>query len=55
LPSYSHPLASAFTTTTSTMWHSRLGHPGRTALTQLSHSSAVPCPRAPDEHLCHAC
>jgi hypothetical protein len=33
----------------------RLGHPGRDVLMQLSRSSGLPCTRAPDEHLCHAC
>ena len=43
------------TTPSSTTWHRHLGHPGRDALTQLSHSSDILCPRAHDEHLCHAC
>jgi len=39
----------------STTWHRRLGHLGRDALMQLSHSSDIRCTRAHDEHLCHAC
>jgi hypothetical protein len=49
-------LSAAFTaTTSSTTWHQCLGHPGRDALLQLSRSSDIPCTRAHDEHLCHAC
>ena len=49
-------LSAAFTTTpSSTIWHRPLGHSGRDALTQLSHSSDIQCPRAHEEHLCHAC
>jgi hypothetical protein len=49
-------LSAAFTaSTSSTTWHRRLGHPGRDALLQLSCSSNIPCTRAHDEHLCHAC
>ncbi|WVZ54478.1 hypothetical protein U9M48_005265 [Paspalum notatum var. saurae] len=48
-------LSVAFTATTSTTWHRRLGHPGRDILAQLNRSADVPCTRTPDEHLCHAC
>jgi len=48
-------LSAAFTTTTSTTWHRRLGHPRRDTLMQLSRSSDIRCTRAHDEHLCHAC
>ena len=49
-------LSAAFATThSSTTWHRRLGHPGHDALTQLSRRSNIQCPRAHDEHLCHAC
>jgi hypothetical protein len=49
-------LSAAFaTSTSSTTWHRRLGHPGRDALMQLSRSSDIPCIRAHAEHLCHAC
>ncbi|WVZ97098.1 hypothetical protein U9M48_042658 [Paspalum notatum var. saurae] len=48
--------SAAFTATpSSTSWHRRLGHPGCDVLAQLSRSADVPCTRAPDEHLCHAC
>ena len=43
------------TTTSSTTWYRRLGHPGRDALMQLSRSSDIRCTRPHDEHLCHAC
>ena len=39
----------------STIWHRRLGHPGRDTLMQLSRSFDIHCTRAHDEHLCHAC
>ncbi|WVZ88685.1 hypothetical protein U9M48_035177 [Paspalum notatum var. saurae] len=52
----SHSSSAAFaTTTSSTTWHRRLGHPGRDALAQLSHGAAITCPQTTDEHLCHAC
>ncbi|WVZ92357.1 hypothetical protein U9M48_038430 [Paspalum notatum var. saurae] len=51
-PLTSSPSA-AFTATTSTTWHRRLGHPGRDILAQLSRSADVPCTRTPDKHLCH--
>jgi hypothetical protein len=55
-PSLTSVLSAAFaTTTSSTTWHRRLGHPGRDALIQLSRSSDISCTRAHDEHLCHAC
>ena len=41
-------------TPSSTIWHRRLGHPGRDVLTQLSGSAEVSCTRAHAEHLCHA-
>ena len=54
-PSTSSPSAAFVATTSSTTWHRRLGHPGRDVLAQLSRSADLPCTRAPDEHLCHAC
>ena len=49
-------LSAAFaTTTSSTTWHRRLGHPERDALMQLSHSTDIRCTRAHDDHVCHAC
>ena len=42
-------------TPSSTIWHRRLGHPGRDVLAQLIRSTDVPCTRALAEHLCHAC
>ncbi|WVZ96618.1 hypothetical protein U9M48_042233 [Paspalum notatum var. saurae] len=52
----SHPSSAAFaTTTSSTTCHSRLGHPGRDALAQLSRCTDITCPKTTDEHLCHAC
>jgi hypothetical protein len=42
-------------TTSSTTWHRRLGHPGRDALMQLTHSATIPCTRSLEDHLCHAC
>ncbi|WVZ52585.1 hypothetical protein U9M48_003633 [Paspalum notatum var. saurae] len=54
-PSSSSPSAAFVATTSSTTWHRRLGHPGRDVLAQLSRSADLPCTRAPDEHLCHAC
>ncbi|WVZ59388.1 hypothetical protein U9M48_009534 [Paspalum notatum var. saurae] len=54
-PSASPSSAAFVATTSSTTWHRRLGHPGRDVLAQLSRSADLPCTRAPDEHLCHAC
>ncbi|WVZ65392.1 LOW QUALITY PROTEIN: hypothetical protein U9M48_014766 [Paspalum notatum var. saurae] len=54
-PSPSSSVAFITATPSSTTWHRRLGHPGRDVLAQLSCSADVPCTRAPDEHLCHAC
>jgi hypothetical protein len=51
----SSPSAALVTTPSSTTWHRRLGHPGRDTLAQLSHSAQLPCTRASNEHLCHAC
>ena len=61
LPSSAAPLSpssssAAFaTTSSSTTWHYRLGHPGRDVMAQLSRSTDVPCTRASVAHLCHAC
>jgi histone deacetylase 1/2 len=54
-PSPSSPSTTFATTPSSTTWHRRLGHPDRNDLAQLSCSAHLPCTRAPNEHLCHAC
>jgi hypothetical protein len=48
------PYALAVVASTST-WHRRLGHPGPDALSKLSRSSVITCPRASSKSLCHAC
>src|SRR5687768_6346386 len=49
------PVSATFAAAPSTTWHRRLGHPGRDAMARLGRSAHLPCARAPDEHLCHAC
>jgi hypothetical protein len=55
LPLPSSSSAALVTTPSSTTWHRRLGHPGRDTLAQLSRSAHIPCTRASDEYLSHAC
>jgi hypothetical protein len=42
-------------TTTSTIWHRRLGHPGADVITKLTSSLDSSCSRRHFEGLCHAC
>jgi hypothetical protein len=44
-----------FSTTTSTTWHRRLGHPGPDVMTMISSSLHPSCNRGHFEGLCHAC
>jgi len=39
----------------STLWHQRLGHPGRKALSRLASTSAISCNKGSCNTLCHAC
>jgi small nuclear ribonucleoprotein (snRNP)-like protein len=48
----SHALA---TTTTSVIWHRRLGHPRPDVMSQLSSRSGISYTRGSSERLCHAC
>jgi hypothetical protein len=43
------------TTASSATWHRCLGHPGPDALSKLSSTSTITCPRGRDDSLCHAC
>ena len=49
------PLALTATVPSSTLWHRRLGHLGREALSSLVSSCAITCNKSDVEHLCHAC
>jgi hypothetical protein len=49
----SHALAT--TTTSSAIWHRRLGHPGPDVMSQLSGHSDISYTRGSSERLCHAC
>jgi hypothetical protein len=50
----SPPLA-LVSTTTSTTWHRRLGHPGPDVMTKITSSLDLSCSRGHFEGLCHAC
>jgi hypothetical protein len=53
VPSHSaHGLLAASTTTE--LWHRRLGHPGRDSMSHLHKQSFIPCNKAAS-HVCHAC
>jgi hypothetical protein len=54
LTSVASPHALA-TTTTSAVWHRRLGHPGPNVMSQLSSHSDISYSRGSSERLCHAC
>ena len=47
--------ATALLAAPTSLWHRRLGHLGREALSQLVSSSAISCNKDDDYHLCHAC
>jgi histone deacetylase 1/2 len=51
LPSASALLASS----SSSLWHQRLGHPGPEALSKLTHSATIKCTTSTPDGLCHAC
>jgi hypothetical protein len=38
-----------------TIWHRRLGHPGKVVLQSLAQSSSILCSKSDGDHLCHAC
>jgi histone deacetylase 1/2 len=42
------------TTTSTELWHRRLGHPGRDSMLHLHKKSFIPCNKAAT-HVCHAC
>ena len=53
-PSPAHALST--TTSSSTLWHRRLGHLSSQALSHLASAFSFPCNKnAADDHLCHAC
>jgi hypothetical protein len=45
----------SWSTTSSTTWHRRLGHPGPDVMTKLTSSLDLSCSRGHFEGLCHAC
>jgi hypothetical protein len=46
---------SAFLAAPTSLWHQRLGHLGREALTKLISSSVISCNKDDINHICHAC
>jgi hypothetical protein len=46
---------SAFLAAPTSLWHRRLGHLGREALSKLISSSVISCNKDDSDHLCHAC
>jgi histone deacetylase 1/2 len=46
---------SAFLAAPTSLWHRRLGHLGREALSKLVSSSVISCNKDDSDHLCHAC
>jgi len=55
LPSTPSAPCTLVATPSSSIWHRRLGHPGKEALQRLTHSSSIACSQPADDHLCHAC
>jgi hypothetical protein len=55
LPSSSSSPCALVATPSSTIWHCRLGHPGKAALQSLVQSSSIICSKFDDAPLCHAC
>jgi hypothetical protein len=51
----SNTTALATTTSSSSLWHHRLGHLGHAALSKLISSHAISCNKHIDDHICHAC
>ena len=51
LPSASALLASS----SPSLWHQRLGHPGHETLSKLAQSAAIKCTSSTTDGLCHAC
>ena len=49
------PASALLTSSSSSLWHQRLGHPGHEALSKLVHSSAIKCTASTTDGLCHAC
>lgn len=47
--------ATALLAAPTSLWHRRLGHLGREALSRLISSSAISCHKDDTHHLCHAC
>jgi hypothetical protein len=52
-PSSPSPLGLVATTSTTELWHHRLGHPGHDAASHLAKYFAIPCNKA--TMICHAC
>nr|GEV19081.1 ribonuclease H-like domain-containing protein [Tanacetum cinerariifolium] len=48
-------LLAAFVSTSSTIWHQRLGHLGDEVLRSLSSRRFISCNKAKSTHVCHAC
>nr|GEV45497.1 hypothetical protein [Tanacetum cinerariifolium] len=49
------PLPTAFVTTSSSIWHQRLGHPRDDVLHTLSTPNFISCDKTKTSHVCHAC
>ena len=49
------PASTFHSTTTSSLWHQRLGHPGHEVLAKLAQSSTISCNKSASGTLCHAC
>jgi histone deacetylase 1/2 len=47
--------ATALLTAPTSLWHRRLGHLGREALSKVISSSVISCNKDDSHHLCHAC
>jgi histone deacetylase 1/2 len=55
LPSSPSGPCALVATPSSTIWHRRLGHPGKATLQSLAQSSSIVCSKSKDDSLCHAC
>ncbi|GJT16309.1 ribonuclease H-like domain-containing protein [Tanacetum coccineum] len=51
----SSTLPAAFLSTSSSMWHQRLGHPSDEVLRSLVSRQFISCNKEKSSHICHAC
>ncbi|GJU35678.1 ribonuclease H-like domain-containing protein [Tanacetum coccineum] len=49
------PTPYAFLSVSPSMWHQRLGHPGKDVLRSLMSRQFISCNKEKSSHLCHAC